>query len=152
MGCEVRIEQPMNWYEDNIFLGFALFFHLLLPLDDDDELVNRHIITQECKLMISNHHHHYSRTFKVESYGIHLISTQHHHQQNQNQWPQPLRKSTNSSHDDAQDPHNIKDEGISGFSSLHQGLCSFFIQLFQTIFLKIIKSFQSKVFVILLFF
>ncbi|KAL6316781.1 hypothetical protein AAG906_021081 [Vitis piasezkii] len=27
MGCEVRIELPMNWYEDNNFLGFVLFFH-----------------------------------------------------------------------------------------------------------------------------
>ena len=56
-GCEVRIELPMNWYEDNDFLGFALFFHLL-PLDndddDDDELVKRYIITQKCKLTISH--------------------------------------------------------------------------------------------------
>ncbi|KAJ9676276.1 hypothetical protein PVL29_025007 [Vitis rotundifolia] len=36
MGCEVRIELPMNWYEDNNFLGFVLFFHHV-PLDDDDD-------------------------------------------------------------------------------------------------------------------
>ncbi|XP_034677320.1 disease resistance protein RUN1-like [Vitis riparia] len=36
MGWEVRIELPMNWYEDNNFLGFVLFFHHV-PLDDDDE-------------------------------------------------------------------------------------------------------------------
>ncbi|RVW82914.1 Disease resistance-like protein DSC1 [Vitis vinifera] len=35
MGCEVRIELPMNWYEDNNFLGFVLFFHHV-PLDDDE--------------------------------------------------------------------------------------------------------------------
>ncbi|KAL6315302.1 hypothetical protein AAG906_000392 [Vitis piasezkii] len=36
MGCEVSIELPMNWYEDNNFLGFVLFFHHV-PLDDDDD-------------------------------------------------------------------------------------------------------------------
>ena len=35
MGCEVRIELPMNWYEDNNFLGFLLCFHHV-PLDDDE--------------------------------------------------------------------------------------------------------------------
>ncbi|KAJ9676327.1 hypothetical protein PVL29_025046 [Vitis rotundifolia] len=34
-GCEVRIELPENWYKDDSFLGFALFFHYL-PLDNDD--------------------------------------------------------------------------------------------------------------------
>ena len=53
IGSEVRIELPMNWNEDSNFLGFALFFHLLSHHDDDDELVNRYVITQECKLTIS---------------------------------------------------------------------------------------------------
>ncbi|KAL6316776.1 hypothetical protein AAG906_021076 [Vitis piasezkii] len=35
MGCEVSIELPMNWYEDNNFLGFVLFFHHV-PCDDDE--------------------------------------------------------------------------------------------------------------------
>lgn len=35
MGCEVRIELPENWYKDDIFLGFALFFYYL-PLDNND--------------------------------------------------------------------------------------------------------------------
>ncbi|RVW31505.1 hypothetical protein CK203_113952 [Vitis vinifera] len=35
IGCEVRIELPMNWYEDNNFLGFVLFFHHV-PLDNDE--------------------------------------------------------------------------------------------------------------------
>ena len=35
MGREVRIELPNNWYKDNNFLGFALFFYLI-PLSDDD--------------------------------------------------------------------------------------------------------------------
>ena len=35
MGREVSIELSENWYEDDNFLGFALFFHLL-PLDADD--------------------------------------------------------------------------------------------------------------------
>ena len=35
MGCEVGIELPMNWYEDDNFLGFVLFFHHV-PLDDDE--------------------------------------------------------------------------------------------------------------------
>ncbi|RVW94489.1 hypothetical protein CK203_035632 [Vitis vinifera] len=39
MGCEVRIELPMNWYEDTNFLGFVLFFHHV-PLDDDDHHVS----------------------------------------------------------------------------------------------------------------
>lgn len=29
----------MNWYKENNFLGFALFFHHL-PLDEDDEYKN----------------------------------------------------------------------------------------------------------------
>ena len=36
MGCEVSVELSENWYEDDNFLGFALFFHLL-PLDGDDD-------------------------------------------------------------------------------------------------------------------
>ena len=36
MGREVSIELSENWYEDNNFLGFAIFFHLL-PLDGDDD-------------------------------------------------------------------------------------------------------------------
>ncbi|KAL6316340.1 hypothetical protein AAG906_017975 [Vitis piasezkii] len=35
MGCEVSVELPMNWYEDNNLLGFVLFFHHV-PLDDDE--------------------------------------------------------------------------------------------------------------------
>ncbi|XP_034674591.1 disease resistance protein RPV1-like [Vitis riparia] len=36
MGSEERIELPKNWYKDDGFLGFALFFHHL-PLDDNDD-------------------------------------------------------------------------------------------------------------------
>ena len=36
MGHEVSIELSENWYEDDNFLGFALFFHIL-PLDGDDD-------------------------------------------------------------------------------------------------------------------
>ncbi|KAJ9672864.1 hypothetical protein PVL29_026210 [Vitis rotundifolia] len=36
MGSEVRIELPKNWYKDDSFLGFALFFHHL-PLDDNND-------------------------------------------------------------------------------------------------------------------
>ena len=35
MGSEIRIELPMNWYEDDNFLGFALFFYHV-PIDDDE--------------------------------------------------------------------------------------------------------------------
>ena len=35
MGSEIRIELPMNWYEDDNFLGFALFFYHV-PVDDDE--------------------------------------------------------------------------------------------------------------------
>ena len=28
VGNEIKIELPMDWYEDNDFLGFALLFHL----------------------------------------------------------------------------------------------------------------------------
>ena len=34
MGSEIRIELPMNWYEDDNFLGFALFFYHV-PVDDE---------------------------------------------------------------------------------------------------------------------
>ena len=37
MGREKIIELPKNWYEDNNFLGFALFFYLV-PLYDDDPM------------------------------------------------------------------------------------------------------------------
>ena len=36
MGREVSIGLSENWYEDDNFLGFVLFFHLL-PLDGDDD-------------------------------------------------------------------------------------------------------------------
>ena len=39
MGREVSIELSKNWYEDDNFLGFAFFFHLL-PLDGDDDNSN----------------------------------------------------------------------------------------------------------------
>ena len=37
MGREIIIELPKNWYEDNNFLGFALFFYLV-PLSYDDPM------------------------------------------------------------------------------------------------------------------
>ncbi|KAL6340103.1 hypothetical protein AAG906_038938 [Vitis piasezkii] len=37
MGDEITIDLPKNWYEDNNFLGFALFCHLV-PVDDDDDV------------------------------------------------------------------------------------------------------------------
>ena len=36
MGCEITIDLPKNWYEDNNFLGFALFCHHV-PIDDENE-------------------------------------------------------------------------------------------------------------------
>ncbi|RVW86543.1 Disease resistance-like protein DSC1 [Vitis vinifera] len=36
MGDEITIDLPKNWYEDNNFLGFALFWHHV-PFDDDDD-------------------------------------------------------------------------------------------------------------------
>ena len=39
MGCEITIYLPKNWYEDNNFLGFALFYHHV-PLDYDHDLLN----------------------------------------------------------------------------------------------------------------
>ena len=36
MGDEITIDLPKNWYEDNNFLGFALFCHHV-PSDDDDD-------------------------------------------------------------------------------------------------------------------
>ena len=52
MGCEVRIELPMNWYEDNNFLGFVLFFHHV-PLDDDEcETTEGGIV--HCEMTISH--------------------------------------------------------------------------------------------------
>ena len=35
MGDEIKIDLPKNWYEDNNFLGFALFWHHV-PVDDVD--------------------------------------------------------------------------------------------------------------------
>ncbi|XP_034709687.1 disease resistance protein RPV1-like [Vitis riparia] len=52
MGCEVSVELPMNWYEDNNLLGFVLFFHHV-PLDDD-ECVRTSGFIPECKLAISH--------------------------------------------------------------------------------------------------
>ncbi|XP_034674134.1 disease resistance protein RPV1-like [Vitis riparia] len=53
MGCQVRIELPMNWYEDNNFLGFVLFFHHV-PLDDDDECETTEGSLPHCELTISH--------------------------------------------------------------------------------------------------
>ncbi|RVW60149.1 TMV resistance protein N [Vitis vinifera] len=39
MGSEITIDLPKNWYEDNNFLGFALFNHHV-PLDYDHDLLN----------------------------------------------------------------------------------------------------------------
>ncbi|RVW37489.1 Disease resistance protein RPS4 [Vitis vinifera] len=52
MGCEVSVELPMNWYEDNNLLGFVLFFHHV-PLDDD-ECVRTSGFIPQCKLAISH--------------------------------------------------------------------------------------------------
>ena len=52
MGCEVRIELPMNWYEDNNFLGFVIFFHHV-PLDDD-ECETTEVDFPHCELTISH--------------------------------------------------------------------------------------------------
>ena len=52
IGCEVRIELPMNWYEDNNFLGFVLFFHHV-PLDND-ECETTEGSTAHCELTISH--------------------------------------------------------------------------------------------------
>ena len=38
MGCEITIDLPKNWHEDNNFLGFALFCHLV-PDDDKFRIV-----------------------------------------------------------------------------------------------------------------
>ena len=52
IGCEVRIELPMNWYEDNNFLRFVLFFHHV-PLDEDEcEPIECRI--SHCELTISH--------------------------------------------------------------------------------------------------
>ena len=43
MGREVSIELSKNWYEDDNFLGFVLFFHLLpLDGDGDDDINNEY--------------------------------------------------------------------------------------------------------------
>ncbi|KAJ9705642.1 hypothetical protein PVL29_003623 [Vitis rotundifolia] len=53
MGCEVSVELPLNWYEDNNLLGFVLFFHHV-PLDDDDECVRTSRFFPQCALAISH--------------------------------------------------------------------------------------------------
>ncbi|CBI39954.3 unnamed protein product, partial [Vitis vinifera] len=50
-GCEIRIELPKNWYKDDSFLGFALFFHHL-PLDDDDDECDTKFYFHQCELSI----------------------------------------------------------------------------------------------------
>lgn len=51
MGCEVTVELPLNWYEDNSFLGFAFFFHHV-PFSDD-ECENRDYGISKCELTTS---------------------------------------------------------------------------------------------------
>ena len=43
MGHEITIDLPKNWYEDNNFLGFALFWHHVPFDDDDDDDLFRHL-------------------------------------------------------------------------------------------------------------
>ncbi|KAJ9705638.1 hypothetical protein PVL29_003622 [Vitis rotundifolia] len=52
MGCEVSVELPLNWYEDNNLLGFVLFFHHV-PLDDDECVRTSRFIPQ-CALAMSH--------------------------------------------------------------------------------------------------
>ncbi|KAJ9697372.1 hypothetical protein PVL29_009268 [Vitis rotundifolia] len=54
MGHEITINLPKNWYEDNNFLGFALFcHHVHFPLDDDDDDDDDDCDDPECNLLIS---------------------------------------------------------------------------------------------------
>ena len=66
MGCEVSVELPMNWYEDNNLLGFVLFFHHV-PLDDDDECVRTSGFIPHCKLAIS----HGDQSKRLDDIGFH---------------------------------------------------------------------------------
>ncbi|KAL6315346.1 hypothetical protein AAG906_000451 [Vitis piasezkii] len=62
-----------------------------------------------------------NKAFKVESCGMHLIYAQDHHlQQNQNQWPQLSRENSSSRALIQRIIHNIKDQDIPSFFSLHQ--------------------------------
>ncbi|XP_019071921.1 disease resistance protein RPV1-like [Vitis vinifera] len=65
MGCEVSVELPMNWYEDNNLLGFVLFFHHV-PLDDD-ECVRTSGFIPHCKLEIS----HGDQSKRLDNIGFH---------------------------------------------------------------------------------
>ncbi|CBI39281.3 unnamed protein product, partial [Vitis vinifera] len=81
MGCEVSIELPMNWYEDDNFLGFVLFFHHV-PLDDDECETTEGSIPH-CELTISHGDQserleEISFYFKCKTYlASHLLSGKH---------------------------------------------------------------------------
>ncbi|KAL6316787.1 hypothetical protein AAG906_021087 [Vitis piasezkii] len=54
MGCEVRIELPMNWYEDNNFLGFTMecrisHCELMISHGDQSEQVEVILFYSKCK-------------------------------------------------------------------------------------------------------
>ncbi|XP_034691602.1 disease resistance protein RPV1-like [Vitis riparia] len=54
MGDEITIDLPKNWYEDNNFLGFALFSHYA-PVDDDIfKAANIRIASDSLRLLISD--------------------------------------------------------------------------------------------------
>lgn len=58
MGCEITIEIPKNWYEDDSFLGFALFFHHVPLDDDDDEYDHKNHGFPQCELSMISHGDH----------------------------------------------------------------------------------------------
>ena len=53
MRREITIDLPKNWYEDNNFLGFALFYHRV-PLDHDDDYIIRSLDNLKFHLSISH--------------------------------------------------------------------------------------------------
>ncbi|KAJ9671299.1 hypothetical protein PVL29_027334 [Vitis rotundifolia] len=134
MGRQIRIEFPMNWYEDDQFLGFAFFFlhpgrssfRLSLKSDNEDKLsLVYHPKTIFRDKFHSNQYMHLKASFvssnfgsqnKTKSFGVHLIYSQDH-QQNHNSlldFPEnsgdnkSTAKDIKRSHDDA--THNQAEE------------------------------------------
>ncbi|KAL6315281.1 hypothetical protein AAG906_000366 [Vitis piasezkii] len=106
MGRQAIIELPKNRYEDNNFLGFAVFFRHV-PLDfygscfdcetwhgstSDQPLC----VTYLPKFAIPSEHRYAKRrqhilVVEVEICGIHLIYSKNYHQQNQSHGPETMR-------------------------------------------------------------
>ncbi|KAJ9671298.1 hypothetical protein PVL29_027333 [Vitis rotundifolia] len=122
MGSQIRIELPMNWYEDDDFLGFAFSFFIFFPYVTAMRLM---VVRMKCGLYCpktairdkfhSDQYMHLEASFDIFTF-VHLIFSQDHQQNHISLLNFPensgdsrsITKDIKRSHDDA--AHNQAEE------------------------------------------